>query len=82
MAAYPGYVYKPYPRMIYNDVWPKGYKIVNSEEEEMTEKKKVEPEKTPPVSGVSLSPVSVSIHADSGDNIKKKTKKSLKYTME
>ena len=33
--AYPGYVYHPYPRMIYNKDWqPLGYKIVKSLEEE------------------------------------------------
>ena len=31
---YPGYVYHPYPKMIYNKEWPLGYKIVKSEAEE------------------------------------------------
>ena len=32
--AYKGYVYHPYPRMIGSSTEPKGYRIVNSAEEE------------------------------------------------
>jgi hypothetical protein len=44
--AYPGYVYQPYPRMIYSkDYGVLGYKIVNSEEEEKALLNKPEPVK-------------------------------------
>lgn len=50
MDAYPGYVYKSYPKMIYSDVWkPLGYKIAKDEVEERELFKSLAPKEEPKV---------------------------------
>ena len=47
--AYPGYVYHPYPKMLYDKSFgPLGYKIVKSEEEEINVKKTITQDPLPP----------------------------------
>lgn len=40
----PGYVYHPYPKMVGDSKAPKGYRIVQNEEEHMAFIKSLEPE--------------------------------------
>lgn len=65
-----GYVYQPYPKMIYNDAWkPLGYKIVKSEQEHQDVLK-------------TLVPIDEVKSVDSTTVEKKSSRKKLKFDME